>query len=100
MGALLQAFRNLLADLLQTYIEEGVLLYTGPPWSRQALECAINNGPHASTCSSEITPFIRREVQRRLQYGFSIFLTAADAIRMFRDKLKLSHIAAFPQAHH
>ena len=38
-------------------------------------------------------------MQRRIKYGFSIFLPAADAIRLFGEKLKLSCITDMPQAH-
>ena len=36
---------------LQTCVEEGILVHTGPPWPMQALDHAISNGPHASACS-------------------------------------------------
>ena len=43
--------------------------------------------------------FIRGELWRRIQDGFSILLSAEDAVRLSGEKLKLSHIAAVPQAH-
>ena len=46
-----------------------------------------------------MTDFIRGEMQRRIKYGFRIFLPLADAIRLFGEKLKLSCIAEMPQAH-
>ena len=44
--------------------------------------------------------FIRGEMQRRVQDGFSILFPAADTVRIFGGNLKISHIAAVPQAHH
>ena len=38
-------------------------------------------------------------MQRRIKDGFSILLPAADAIQLFGERLKLSRIAAAPQAH-
>ena len=38
-------------------------------------------------------------MQRRIKYGFSIFLPAADAVRLFGEKLKLSHSVSVLQAH-
>ena len=38
-------------------------------------------------------------MQQRIKYGFSIFVLAADVIRLFGEKLKLSRIAEMPQAH-
>ena len=38
-------------------------------------------------------------MQRRIKDGFSILLPAVYAIRMFGGKIKLSNIAAVPQAH-
>ena len=87
------------ADLLQTYVEEGILARTGAPWSPRDLDTDIFKGPHTSACTPEMTSFIRGEMQRRIKYGFSILLPAAGAIRLFGEKLKLSHIAAMPQAH-
>ena len=46
-----------------------------------------------------MTDFIRGEMQRRIKYGFRIFLPSADAIRLFGEKLKLSCITEMPQAH-
>ena len=46
-----------------------------------------------------MTDFIQGEMQRRIKYGFSIFLSSADAIRLFGEKLELSCIAEMPQAH-
>ena len=43
--------------------------------------------------------FIRGEMQRRVQDGFSILLPVADAVRIFVENLKLSYIAEVPQAH-
>ena len=38
-------------------------------------------------------------MQCRIKDGFSILLPAADAVRLFGERLKISHIAAVPQAH-
>ena len=46
-----------------------------------------------------MTVFIRRGVKRNVQDGFRILLPAADAVQMFGMNLKLSRIAAVPQAH-
>ena len=42
--------------------------------------------------------FIRGELWRRVQDGFSILLSDKDDVRLFGDKLNLSRIAAAPQA--
>ena len=47
-----------------------------------------------------MTEFIWGEMQQRIKYGFSIILLAVNTIRLFEEKLKLSHIVAVPQAHH
>ena len=59
----------------------------------------ISKGNHASACTTEMTSFIQGELRRRIKYGFSILLPAADAIRLFGERLKLSCITAVPQAH-
>ena len=65
----------------------------------QALEIVISKGPHTSACTLETNYFIRGEMHRRNKDGFSILLPAADAIQLFGERLKLSRIAAVPQAH-
>ena len=87
------------ADLLKTYVEEGILAHTGPPWSPEDLETAIFKGPHASACTLEMTSFIQGELRLRIKDGFSILLLAADAMRLFGERLKLFRIVAVPQAH-
>ena len=36
-------------------------------------------------------------MQRRVKDGFSILLSVEDAVRVFREKLEISRIAAVPQ---
>ena len=86
-------------NLLKTYIEEGILTHTGPPWYPEALQTDISKGPHASACTPEMTSSIRGELRRRIKDGFSILLPAADTMRLFGKRLELSRIAALPQAH-
>ena len=38
-------------------------------------------------------------MQQHVRDGFSILLPATYVVQVFGDKLKLSHIAAYPQAH-
>ena len=37
LGVILEAFFHPAGTLLQTYVEEVILVHTGPPWSMQAL---------------------------------------------------------------
>ena len=87
------------AALLNKYVEEGIPAHTGPPWSPEALGTAISKGPHASACTLEMTSFVWGELRRRIKDGFSILLLAANAMRLFGERLELSRIAAVPQAH-
>ena len=97
VGALSEAVIHPAAALLQTYLETGIPVHTGPPWSRQALEHTIANRPHVWACSTDMIMFIHGEMQHRVQDGFSILLSAEDAVQRFREKLKIFHIAAVPQ---
>ena len=99
MGGLTEGVMHPATDLLWSYLEEGIPAHTGPPWYLQALETAISKGSHASVCTLEMTSFIREELLQRIKDGFSILLPAEDAMRLFGEKLKLSCIAAVPQAH-
>ena len=100
LGGLPEGVKHPAATLLHKFVEEGILAHTGPPWSPEALETAISKGPHASACTPEMTLFIRGELRQRIKDGFSILLLTADNMRLFGEKLKLSRIAAVPQAHH
>ena len=91
--------RHPAAALLQIYVEEGIPAHTGPLWSPQALETAISKGPHSSSCTAEMTSFIRGEMQRGIKDGFCILVPASDTLRLFGEILKLSRIASVPQAH-
>ena len=46
-----------------------------------------------------MTSFLYGEMQQHVRDGFSILLPATYVVQVFGDKLKLSHIAAYPQAH-
>ena len=69
--------------LLQTYVEEGILVHTVSSWSRQALDHTITNGPHLPECSPEMIVFICRYMQWIVQDGFSIPLPMMDVVWMF-----------------
>ena len=62
------------------------------------MDKAIRNGPHASSCASYMVIFIRGGLRRQVQDGFSILLSAKYAVKLFGEKLKLSHIAAVPRS--
>ena len=96
MGGLPKGVKHPVAALLQTYSEEGIPAHMWPPWSPQALETTISKGPHASACTPEMNSFIRGDIQRRVKDGFSILLLAADVIRLFGERLKLSRIMSVP----
>ena len=91
--------RHPAADLLRTYVEEGIPAHTGPPWYPQAMQTSIYKGPHASDCTPEMNAFIQGDMQRRIKYGFRILLLTAEAIRLFGDNMKLSRIVAAPHAY-
>ena len=78
-------------------MEEGIPAITGKPWSRRDLDRAIQNEPHVSACAPDMVSFIRGELWRWIQDGFSILLSAEDSVRLFGEKLKLSRIAEVPQ---
>ena len=99
LGSLIEGIRQPAVTLIQNYAEEGIPAHTGPNWSPQALETASSDGPHASSCTLDMTTFIPGEMQRRIKYGFRILLPETYELRLFGEKLKLSHILAFPQAH-
>ena len=43
--------------------------------------------------------FIRKDMRQRVRDGFSILFPAEEAVKLFRDNLKLFHITAVPQEH-
>ena len=63
------------------------------------MDKAIKNRPHGSECALDMVHFIWGDMQRQVQDGFSILLSTEYDVRLFREKLKFSCIAAIPQAH-
>ena len=98
LGALPEAVTRPGATLLQSYVEEGIPDNTGLPRSRSALDKAIRNGSYDPACAPDMFIFIQGGLRWQVLYGFSILLSAEDAVRLFREKLKLLHIVAVPQA--
>ena len=97
LGAISEAVSHPAATLLQSYVEEGIPANIGPLWSRAALGEKIRNGPHASACALDMVSFIQERLQRRVQGGFSILLSAEENVRVLRENLNLSCIASVPQ---
>ena len=62
------------------------------------METAIYKGTQYSACTTETTYLIWGEMQRSIKDGFSTLFPTADTIRLFGERLKLSRIAAVPQA--
>ena len=89
MGTLPEKILHPEASLLQTNIEEGILVHTGPPWLRQDLNHTISNGHHALECTPEMAGFICWEMQRRVQDGFIILLPASYTVQIFGYDLKI-----------
>ena len=83
LGALPKSVTHPAATLPQSYVEEVIPATTGPPCLRTALDEAIQNGPHVSACAPDMVSFIREELRRQAQDGFSILLSAEDAVRLF-----------------
>ena len=98
LGVLPEAVSHPADTLIRSYVEKGIPASTGPLWLRSALYEAIKNGSHASACAPEMVRFIRGELQRQVQDGFSILLYAEDYVQVFGENLNLSRIAAVPQA--
>ena len=62
LGVLLEAVSHPTSTFLQSYVEEDILVRTGPPCPRAAQDEAIRNGPHASGCAPDMVFFIRGEM--------------------------------------
>ena len=48
LGNLPEAVEHPASALLNSYVEEGILVHTGLPRSRRTLDTSISKGPHAS----------------------------------------------------
>ena len=62
LGYLTEGVTHPSADLICSYVEEGIPVHTGPPWSLQDLETAISKGGHSSACDLEMTAFVQGEM--------------------------------------
>ena len=97
LGALSAAVQHPAAPVLRKYENKGIPVHTGPSWTQRDLDQAITEEPYTSAYKQEIKPFMSGEIRQSVQDGCSILLSAADVVRLFGDKLKLSCIAAFLQ---
>ena len=73
--ALTEAVQHLSVPLEQKYVDKGIPICRGPPWTKRALERDIAKGTHTSTCTPEMTTFICREMRQCVQYEFIIILS-------------------------
>ena len=97
LGALAEAVQRPTAALMWDYVDAGILVRMISALTHRALDRAIEKGSHVYACPPEMMALIRREMRNRMQDFSSILLPAADAVRLFGYKLKLSHIYAVPQ---
>ena len=85
------------ANLLVSYALDGFLALVGPPWPFTSIKLTISKGPHTSTLKPEATTFVCKELQERVQYGFSIIISVDDAIAYFGTHLRISCLTSVDQ---
>ena len=82
------------ADLLDTYLREGVpLKLSAPEWKQEKLLQVLQRGPHKS--ARDHLEFVREEFAEYVRKGFWLVLPAADVLHL--PSLRLSPMGVVPQ---
>ena len=77
---------------------DGVTAVCGDPWSRAAIDSAVQRGPHTSALLPEARALIEDEVQYQIQAGFSEIVEWQGIREHPPANLKVSPLAVIPQA--
>ena len=77
--------------------ESGVPVDCGPDWSREAIDLAIQKGPHRSALDSATMQTVHEDVNYQVEAGFSSIVLWDDIKDALPKRLKISPLAVVPQ---
>lgn len=78
--------------------EQGVPVNCGPDWAREAIEEAVQRGPHISATTPEARALVLEDVMYQVEAGFSEIVLWDDIKDDLPSNLKVSPLAVIPQA--
>lgn len=91
-----RALRHPFGSVLLDYADNGCPANTGPNWTREMLEAAVNAGPQPSARAPAAAKACREEAFQKVQEGYCKIHKWADLKDDLPAKLKISPIAAIP----
>jgi hypothetical protein len=77
--------------------EKGVPVNCGPDWKREAIEEAVQRGPHVSAKTPEAMALVMEDVMYQVGAGFSEIVLWDDIKDDLPSNLKVSPLAVIPQ---
>jgi hypothetical protein len=90
------ALRHPAASTLLQYATRGCPVLTGKPWTREAMQAAIDRGPHISALAPEAIDQLNLEVQEKVRCGQARLVKWEDIRDNPPEQLKISPISMVP----
>jgi len=84
------------ASTLLRYATRGCPVLSGKPWTREAMQAAIDRGPHISARSPEAIDQLHLEVQEKVRCGQARLVNWEDIRENPPEQLKISPISMAP----
>jgi hypothetical protein len=78
----------------------GIKVDCGPNWCWDAIEAAIERGPHPTACTSDAHDLFKEEITYQVTAGFSKVMLWGDVKHLCPKNLKISPVALIPQGGH
>ena len=75
----------------------GIKVDCGPNWSWDAIEAAVECGPHPTACTPEAWSLFKEDIAYQVTAGFSQVVLWDDIKRLQPLNLKISPVAIIPQ---
>ena len=82
-------------SFIQNFFSQGSPTVSRYTWSLQTIQEVILQVPHVSTKTVEDTYFFWEELMKSVGRGFSILISAANAIKLFGTCICIYHLASF-----
>jgi hypothetical protein len=83
---------------LHEWATDGVPVDCGPAWSWEAIETAVDRGPHQSAMDPESIALVHEDIQYQVDAGFCKIVTWKELQLLRPPNLKISLIAELPAA--
>ena len=84
-------------DRLLEWGTNGVPVDCGSPWLQEAIEAALDTGPHVSALTPAAIQLIQEDIQYQVDAGFADIMLESELRQDMPPNLKVSRAAVVPQ---